>query len=156
LIANRRTPEGAELGQQIARLCDIELAGKEDSRCATCAGRGGEHLANGSPETLMTFVKCVAEREPFWCHEHDRPCAAWSALRFPAGEEVEVPWPAIEAGDYQAGDVIPLPDQSSPIHVGLDYGLGPVADGARPDERWASKAPTLFAQVFPTHPLRLT
>jgi hypothetical protein len=89
---NLPTPEGRALGREIARLCDTELAGKRDDRCPTCAFRAGEHIANGSPETLMEAVKCLAEGEPFWCHEHDRACAGWVALRFPKDGLVKMPW----------------------------------------------------------------
>jgi hypothetical protein len=96
-ILNRATPEGRALGAQVARLCDGALVGKTDNRCATCAGRAGDHLANGSPETLMSFVKSVAERTPFWCHEREnRPCAAWLAMRFASDSRVEMPWPHSE------------------------------------------------------------
>lgn len=91
-ILNTATEEGRLLGAQIARLCDKELEGKQDDRCGTCAARGGDHLANSSPATLMSFVKSTSERTPFWCHEHDHPCAAWLALRVDKGHEVELPW----------------------------------------------------------------
>lgn len=109
---NRATEEGRALGREMARLCDAELAGKEDDRCRTCAFRSGDHIANGSPETLMTALKCAMEGEPFWCHEHDRPCAGWRAMRFSKGQRVKAPWEFVQGGDYQAGDVIPLPDLS--------------------------------------------
>lgn len=99
IIENRRTPEGVELGQHLARLCDGELAGKPDARCDTCAFRSGDHLANGSPETLMTALKCAMQRTPFWCHEHDRPCAGWQAMKFPADRTVAAPWPSIDGVD---------------------------------------------------------
>jgi hypothetical protein len=89
-IINTITPEGRALGAQIARICDTELAGKTDNRCGTCAGRAGDHLANGSEATLMFFVKAAAERTPFWCHEHDRPCAAWLVMR--SDNPVIMPW----------------------------------------------------------------
>lgn len=112
MIPNRVTEEGRDLGRHLARLCDGELAGKRDDRCRTCAFRSGEHLANGSPETLMTALKCAMEGTPFWCHEHDRACAGWAAVRFPKDGRVQAPWESVEGGDYKAGDVIPLPDQS--------------------------------------------
>jgi hypothetical protein len=97
---NVATPEGRALGVQIARICDREAEKRgRDDRCATCAFRAGEHVANGSPETLMTALKCAAEREPFWCHEHDRPCAGWQLMRFPAAEKVTLPWDYIEGAD---------------------------------------------------------
>lgn len=111
-IPNRVTDEGRELGRHMARLCDGEFVGKRDDRCRTCAFRGGDHIANGSPETLMTALKCAMEGTPFWCHEHDRACAGWAAMRFPKDKLVHAPWDAVEGGDYKAGDVIPLPDLS--------------------------------------------
>lgn len=77
----------------------VEMAGKPDIRCATCAFRRGDHLANGSAETLMTAVKCIFERTPFWCHEHDRPCAGWLAMRVPEDRVVEMPWDHVGGAD---------------------------------------------------------
>ena len=91
-VPNRTTPEGHELGRKLARLCDASLVGKPDNRCETCAFRAGDHLANGSPETLMSAMKCAMEGDPFWCHEHDRACAGWVAMRFPKGRTVAAPW----------------------------------------------------------------
>jgi hypothetical protein len=89
---NRVTPEGQELGHQLARLCDGQLADKPDNRCDTCAFRHGNHVANGSLETLMSALKCAIEGEPFYCHEHDRPCAGWAAMRFPKEQQRVAPW----------------------------------------------------------------
>lgn len=91
-IVNEATDEGRQLGRELARLCDGELAGRHDDRCRTCAFRSGEHLANGSPATLMDAVKCMTEGTPFWCHEHNRACAGWVAMRFGKDEAVTVPW----------------------------------------------------------------
>lgn len=84
----------------MARLCDgeAERTGR-DGRCSTCAFRAGDHIANGSPETLMTALKCAMEREPFWCHEHDQPCSGWLLFRFPAHATVQAPWPVIDGAD---------------------------------------------------------
>ena len=108
---NLPSPEGRELGAHMARLCDRELIGKPDNRCTTCAFRAGDHIANGSPETLMSALKCAMEREPFWCHEHDRPCAGWLAMRCLAGETIAVPWDYVDGVDLP--DVIALPDLSA-------------------------------------------
>lgn len=79
-VPNVATQEGYELGHDLARLADAEYQRTgRDARCDTCAFRGGEHLANGSVPTLMSAVKCIAERTPFWCHESDRPCGGWVA-----------------------------------------------------------------------------
>lgn len=102
---NVATPEGRALGVEIAWLCDQEAVRlARDGRCATCACRAGDHPANGSPETLMSFVKCIAEREPFWCHEEDRPCAGWSLMRFGAGETVPVPWDHVVGADDEQSE----------------------------------------------------
>jgi hypothetical protein len=115
MIPNRATPEGHELGRQMARLCDGKLAGKRDTRCGTCAFRGGDHVANGSPETLMTALKCTMEGDVFWCHEADRACAGWAAMRFPKDRLVQAPWDAVDGADHEpSGEVILLPDQSAP------------------------------------------
>lgn len=91
-ILNIATPEGRELGQKLARFCEQELAGKEDKRCSTCAVRAGDHIANGSPETLMSFLKCAMEGEPFWCHERDRACSGWAAMVAPKDMRSQMPW----------------------------------------------------------------
>lgn len=96
----------------MARFCDAELAGKPDRRCGTCAFRAGDHIANGSPQTLMDALKCALEGDLFWYHETDRPCAGWAAMRSKKGERIAVQWDIIGGEDYQPGDVIPLPDQS--------------------------------------------
>ena len=103
VIANSATPEGRELGMHLARLCDreAEKAGRDD-RCPTCAFRAGEHLANGSVVTLMSAVKCMAERDPFWCHEHDRPCAGWQLMRFEADATVSMPWDHVPGVEEEA------------------------------------------------------
>lgn len=93
MVRNEATPEGREFGRILAKWCDEEAAKTgRDGRCDTCAGRAGDHDANGSISTLVSFIKCAGEREPFWCHEHDRPCAAWLLLRMPEGETVTLPW----------------------------------------------------------------
>jgi len=100
VITNSATPEGRELGAILARFCDqeAERAGRDD-RCATCAFRFGDHLANGSAATLMSALKCVMEREPFWCHEHDRPCAGWLLMRTGPEMTLTVPWDHIPGTD---------------------------------------------------------
>ena len=80
----------------MARLCKTAL-GDRDDRCLTCAFRKGDHPANGSPETLMSALKCVMEGEPFWCHEHDRACAGWAAMRFSKDNLVKAPWEHLNA-----------------------------------------------------------
>lgn len=107
-IPNVTTEEGRELGREMARLCDGEIAKRgRDDRCGTCAFRAGDHLANGSPGTLMDALKCAIEREPFWCHEHDRPCAGWVVMKWPKGDELVAPWPMVGGSDLP--DVIYLP-----------------------------------------------
>jgi hypothetical protein len=96
---NVATADGRALGTQLARFCQVEIdKGHSDNRCSTCAFRAGGHLANGSPETTMSALKCVLEREPFWCHQSDKPCAGWLLLRTESGTEIEVPWQHVEGG----------------------------------------------------------
>ena len=96
---NIATEEGCALGKEMARLCDGQFAGKADPRCQTCAFRHGDHLANGSAETLMSALKCAMEGTPFYCHEHEKACAGWSAMCFPADKRVEAPWEHVEGVD---------------------------------------------------------
>lgn len=89
---NLPTPEGRLLGEQLARLTDIEEERlrerfpKMHRRCGDCALRLGT-VPNGCPETLMDVVKAVVERVPFYCHkaitEDGQPrilCAGYAAL----------------------------------------------------------------------------
>jgi hypothetical protein len=99
LIPNVATPEGRELGRQMARLCEVELRGKPDRRCGTCAFRAGDHPANGSPATLMDALKCALEGTPFYCHEADRPCAGWSAMHSHRDERMQAPWELVGGVD---------------------------------------------------------
>jgi hypothetical protein len=97
---NVATPEGRELGAHLARFCDQEAIRQgKDGRCATCAFRGGGHVANGSPETLMSALKCVSERDPFWCHEENRPCAGYLLMRAAPEDARPMPWDHVEGTD---------------------------------------------------------
>lgn len=90
-VPNVRSPEGAALGREIARLCDVEEAKQTSTtqlpRCTDCAARLGT-LPNENTETQMNFIKCVVEGIPFFCHkgipEGDEPsrlCAGWVLLQ---------------------------------------------------------------------------
>lgn len=94
LVLNHATEEGRVLGKMFAGFCDSEIAktGRQDSRCGTCAFRSGDHIANGSPVTVMDALKSALEGVPFWCHEHDRACSGWAVMRTKKGEELTVPW----------------------------------------------------------------
>jgi hypothetical protein len=97
---NVATPEGRALGERLALFCDLEAEQQgKDGRCATCAFRRGDHVANGSPETLMSALKCALERRPFFCHEEDKPCAGWLLIRSAPAETVKVPWDIVEGAD---------------------------------------------------------
>jgi hypothetical protein len=89
---NVATSEGRALGKELARLCDTRFDGKPDLRCHTCAFRSGEHLANGSVDTLMSALKCAMEGDPFWCHEEDKACSGWAAFCFPPEKRVVALW----------------------------------------------------------------
>ena len=84
---NHTTPEGRELGAQMAKWCDdAEPAARLrmpelPPRCSSCAFRAGPHLANGSPLTLMDALKCLVEGHEFQCHDVHRegsPCSGWA------------------------------------------------------------------------------
>jgi len=107
MTRNRATPEGHALGKEMARLCDeseprARLKFPElPPRCHTCAFREGPHVANGSPETLMTALKCVMEGVQFDCHERDREgqiCSGYAMLLLAEDEfkPLTVPWDFIE------------------------------------------------------------
>lgn len=109
-IRNRRTPEGEELGRELARMCDESeprarlLMPELPPRCASCAFREGPHVANGSPETLMDALKCVMEKKTFGCHEPARdgqPCSGWAMMSIRAAdlEPVAVPWDFKNSGN---------------------------------------------------------
>ena len=85
---SRVTPEGRLAGFNTARLVEpavreLERQGEADERCKSCAGSYGT-VPNGCLQTNLDFIKAVAEKVPFLCHQADRkgmPCHAWYALR---------------------------------------------------------------------------
>ena len=109
MIRNRTTPEGQELGSHMARFCDeAEPRARLKApdilpRCASCAFREGPHLANGSPETQMTALKCVLEGEPFRCHDVHREgdiCSGWLMLHLGGdGKTMTAPWDFVGGTD---------------------------------------------------------
>lgn len=75
LKPNRPTPEGRELGAELARLTDAALAQTRaecpafpDDRCQSCAYRGGT-VPNGCLPTVMDALYSTLNREPFHCHQ---------------------------------------------------------------------------------------
>lgn len=72
-VPNLPTPGGRALGREIARLADKAEAEQTKQfpnmarRCRDCAALLGTR-PNGCEETLMDFVKCTIECEPFLCH----------------------------------------------------------------------------------------
>ncbi len=102
---NRVSPEGKRLGEQMARLCDREVAKliaegeySEDERCKSCAFRLGT-VPNGCLQTQADVMKAVMEHEPFFCHMTDVPgtevCAGWfaSVQALKNKSKVICPWP---------------------------------------------------------------
>lgn len=71
LIPNRPSPEGRMLGEQLARMCDIEEKKfpNHAQRCKSCAFRAGT-VPNGCLPTVMDALKATMEGEPFMCHQH--------------------------------------------------------------------------------------
>jgi hypothetical protein len=109
LVRNKATDEGRELGTKLAEWCDAaepvaRLAEPAlPPRCKSCAFRRGDHLANGSPGTLMNALKCVMEHETFECHQHDRkgqPCSGWAMLVLADTRgPISAPWDFVAGGD---------------------------------------------------------
>jgi hypothetical protein len=110
MIRNRTSPEGHELGKQLARLADnaepkARLRMPElPPRCSSCAFRDGPHLASGSPETQMAALKCVMEGAEFHCHQHDREghlCSGWAMMMLAKDEPdfVKAPWDFVDGAD---------------------------------------------------------
>jgi hypothetical protein len=86
---NQPTPEGRQLGKQIARLTkvaieDCKAAGIAlPEQCASCAFREGT-FPNGCPETLLDAIDCMNTGTKFMCHHHKKgepmhECAGWLA-----------------------------------------------------------------------------
>lgn len=86
-MRNVPTPEGRILGEQIARLTEVDLAERRKrfpnhaEPCGTCAFRRGTY-PNGCLATVMDALKCVVEGNTFYCHEHRKgkplePCTGW-------------------------------------------------------------------------------
>ena len=73
-VPNLPSPEGAALGIELARMLAPNLAmvkanfPKSLPMCDECLCRAGT-VANQCESTLMDFVKCTAENEPFYCHK---------------------------------------------------------------------------------------
>lgn len=102
-VRNKVTPEGQMVGKQLAAWCnDAEPVARLQApdlppRCASCAFRAGEHLANGSPATQLDAMKCTIEQIPFYCHDVHRPdhiCSGWLMMQLAHadGEARKVPW----------------------------------------------------------------
>lgn len=102
-IRNFTSEEGRALGKQMATWCDdAEPKARLDApdlppRCASCAFRAGDHLANGSPATQMDALKCLIEASPFYCHDVHRPdqlCSGWVMMQLAHGdnEQRKAPW----------------------------------------------------------------
>lgn len=118
-IRNFTTPEGHELGAKLAKWCDdAEPAARLrcpelPPRCNSCAFRGGPHLANGSPATLLDALKCVMEGVSFFCHEparEDALCMGWAMFMLAkngADGFGEAPWDfigGVEKNDDRRGE----------------------------------------------------
>lgn len=87
VIRARPTPEGRVLGEQLARLTEVEMVKLRAKfpghlePCGTCAFRRGT-VPNGCPTTLMDAIKCAVEGDTFYCHEHRKgepmqACTGW-------------------------------------------------------------------------------
>jgi len=90
-VPNLPSKIGEELGAELARLTEVELANVREQfpgaapPCSECAFVRGT-VPNRCGPTLMDAIKCVVEAEPFYCHkgmnENDEPrriCAGYMA-----------------------------------------------------------------------------
>lgn len=91
-----------EAGAHMARLAETAVAqvaamGEPDERCSTCAFREGT-IPNQCADTISDAMKCVVEREPFYCHDKSRPravCHGWYTAVVVTKDvpKVTAPWP---------------------------------------------------------------
>lgn len=101
-VRNRPTPDGRELGKNMARFADVEEAnwkfelGFYPVRCPSCAFKKGT-IPNGCVSTTMDATKCTLENVPFFCHYGERReslttlCAGYLLLR--SEHPIKVDWP---------------------------------------------------------------
>lgn len=86
---NTPTERGRELGRLLGALTDraeIEVRQRfpnHTPRCKSCAFTAGT-FPNGCEETLLDAIKCLADGNPFYCHQHfdddgspQDLCAGW-------------------------------------------------------------------------------
>jgi hypothetical protein len=103
-IRNKATEDGRALGHHLARFCDeAEPAARLrfpelPPRCASCAFREGQHVANGSVAATMDATKCWLEGIEFYCHEPERKgqlCSGWSMMMLAKSKAdfIKVRWP---------------------------------------------------------------
>lgn len=87
LHVNAPSTEGRQLGEQMARFADTEIAKRKlifpnhVERCHSCAFRRGT-TANQCGATLLNALSCLRGDEIFLCHEHkDHDCVGYSVLK---------------------------------------------------------------------------
>ena len=98
----RISPVSIEAGEHMARMAETAVAqvaamGDPDERCSTCAFRKGT-LPNQCADTICDALKCVVEREPFYCHDKGRKgrvCHGWFAAAVVTKDmpPTPAPWP---------------------------------------------------------------
>lgn len=104
LVRNKPEELGWELGSQLDRFCEAEIAKYSGSglaapeRCRTCAFRKGTY-PNGCVPTVMDALKSVMERDEtvFLCHEHKKGdsapvCAGYLLLAGKESDAVRATW----------------------------------------------------------------
>lgn len=95
---NLPTPEGEELGVEIARMTDAEFAKPENAdmpkRCRTCAFSAGT-VPNRCAGTVMDALKALMEKTEFQCHETPGICAGYAVSAKAAANVpiIPAPWP---------------------------------------------------------------
>lgn len=109
-LVNDPSPEGEALGAILSRWVDAEMDGPRilRPRCSDCAflrGTGTNKVAG----TLMNALKCVIEKEPFYCHvergvSNGKLCAGWEALIDAKGPRGSTPWDFIPPAESPPGE----------------------------------------------------
>lgn len=101
-FVNDPSPLGEQLGAMLSRFVDAEMDGPRilRPRCHDCAFLRGTE-PNKIAGTLMTALKCVIEKEPFYCHAErgvssGHLCAGWEALIDAKGPCGRAPWEFLE------------------------------------------------------------
>jgi hypothetical protein len=99
VVPNSPSAEGVLAGKELARIFQPAIESFEaipdmPHRCKTCAFRLGT-IPNQTLPTVMDAVKCIAEKEDFFCHtDTDQLCVGYVAAAVASQNTpfVKAPW----------------------------------------------------------------